>query len=99
MDVGFCRQEVIENDDKEPWFTCKIINGKCVPTDRNTIKSHSKPAVILWQTFFSAGSQLNDIQQHNAKFLPEGSEMRWVDDAGMASMVRSISRELAASGN
>ena len=39
------------------------------------------------------------MQQHNAKFLPENSEIRWLDDDMMSYMIRSCSAEMSLVGD
>ncbi len=89
-DVHFCeRSDSISN---VPWQACRVQFGQC---QMIVADPRSTPPLILWQTLPGDQTEPNPLQQFNAKYLPDGAEIRWVNDAGMATMMRDISREMA----
>ncbi len=91
--IGICSDASLTD---EVWLSCKVVNGRCqtnLPAGDVTGRG-----IILWQTTRTISPIPSDLAQHNAKFLPDGSEIRWVDDAGMVSMMSVISSEMAQAG-
>jgi mannosyltransferase OCH1-like enzyme len=64
----------------------------------STANSTTAPPLILWQTSMHANSTPDATQQSNAKFLPENTVIRWLDDLMMAHMVRDMGNELVGLG-
>ena len=54
--------------------------------------------LILWQSSGSR-SALRKVNDHNKQFLPEGSEIHWVDNNGMLAHVWHVSHVLAKCRN
>ena len=72
--------------------------GTCVVSPQRANSTNGSPPLILWSTFKAAKREPSEAQQASAKYLPEGSEMRWVDDEGLFRMVQAISAELSQAG-
>jgi len=50
---------------------------------------------VVW---YAGPRRLEGMERHNSQFLPLGTVFQWVNDAGINSMVKNISKELAFAG-
>lgn len=83
------------NFKRKQWYSCVVKGDECVSTP---LPEGQEPTLILWQTMGKVEVEPNMLQKHNAKFLPENSEIRWVDDAMAAAMVRDVALEMMELG-
>ena len=87
-----------QHHDNLLYHSCIVHSGECIVSPRSVGATQRLPPLILWSTSPDATPQPGKAQQANAKYLPEGSEMRWVDDEGLFRMVQAISAELSQAG-
>ena len=75
------------------YHSCVVHDGKCIASSGTP--GDAPPPFILWSTSKDATSEPDEAQQSNAKYLPDGAELRWVGDDGLFKMVQLISAELS----
>merc|ERR1712060_948308 len=48
--------------------------------------------------WYAGPRRAEGMERHNSEFLPPGATFHWVHDAGIVTMVKNITKELAFSG-